>query len=219
MNKLHKFTVPPARDRLENHQALLHRSDLIQTSDYALSPAVAWKELCPASGTSTAVQERPNDDLKHFNLLLSLDIAGRGPYQILHSAASDQYVSLLPIAFYSLTPCFHQNLFNREQTFLYVAVDMYTQLLRLYIEGENSQRSDHGGQSLHSVKHVDSLEVITKARRFLLHSIAQCPKKSFIHIQQLLDPCEEFDPELKAALFHSSKLTVAEDFYDEPVLF
>nr|XP_032620117.1 Fanconi anemia group A protein-like isoform X3 [Chelonoidis abingdonii] len=127
--------------------------------------------------------------------------------------------SSLSLSRESLTPCFHQNLFNREQTFLYVAVDMYTQLLRLYIEGENSQRSDHGGQSLHSVKHVDSLEVITKARRFLLHSIAQCPKKSFIHIQQLLDPCEEFDPELKAALFHSSKLTVAEDFYDEPVLF
>ncbi|XP_030437265.1 Fanconi anemia group A protein isoform X1 [Gopherus evgoodei] len=144
---------------------------------------------------------------------------GRGPYQILHSAASDQYVSLLPIAFYSLTPCFHQNLLNREQTFLYVAVDMYTQLLRLYIEGENPQRSDHGGQSLHSVKHVDSLEVITKARRFLLHSIARCPKKSFLHIQQLQNPCEEFDPEVKAALFHSSKPTVAEDFYDEPVLF
>uniref|UniRef100_A0A674JMJ0 Uncharacterized protein n=1 Tax=Terrapene triunguis TaxID=2587831 RepID=A0A674JMJ0_9SAUR len=98
----------------------------------------------------------------------------RGPYQILHSAASDQYVSLLPIAFYSLIPCFHQNLLNREQTFLYVAVDMYTQLLRLYIEGENPQRSDQGGQ-----------KVITKARQFLLHSIARCPKKSFIHIQQV----------------------------------
>ncbi|XP_023965905.3 Fanconi anemia group A protein isoform X1 [Chrysemys picta bellii] len=143
----------------------------------------------------------------------------RGPYQILHRAASDQYVSLLPFAFYSLTPCFHQNLLNREQTFLYVAVDMYTQLLRLYLEGENPRRSDQGGQSLHSMKHVDSLEVITKARQFLLHSIAWCPKKSFTHIQQLLDPCEEFDPEVKAALFHSWKPTVAEDFYDEPVLF
>ncbi|XP_048673020.2 Fanconi anemia group A protein isoform X4 [Caretta caretta] len=143
----------------------------------------------------------------------------RGLYQILHSAASDQYISLLPIAFYSLIPCFHQNLLNREQTFLYVAVDMYTQLLRLYIEGENPRRSDQGGQSLPSVKHVDSLEVLTKARQFLLHSIARCPKNSFVHIQQLLDPCEEFDPEVKAALFHSWKLTVAEDLYDEPVLF
>uniref|UniRef100_A0A8C3SR33 FA complementation group A n=1 Tax=Chelydra serpentina TaxID=8475 RepID=A0A8C3SR33_CHESE len=98
----------------------------------------------------------------------------RGPYQILHSAASDQYISLLPIAFYSLIPCFHQNLLHREQTFLYVAVDMYTQMLRLYVEGENPQRSDQGGQ-----------KVITKARQFLLHSIARCPKKSFIHIQQV----------------------------------
>ncbi|CAM4638201.1 unnamed protein product [Lepidochelys olivacea] len=143
----------------------------------------------------------------------------RGLYQILHSAASDQYINLLPIAFYSLIPCFHQNLLNREQTFLYVAVDMYTQLLRLYIEGENPRRSDQGGQNLPSVKHVDSLEVLTKARQFLLHSIARCPKNSFVHIQQLLDPCEEFDPEVKAALFHSWKPSVAEDLYDEPVLF
>ncbi|XP_067392848.1 Fanconi anemia group A protein [Emydura macquarii macquarii] len=142
-----------------------------------------------------------------------------GPYQILHNAASDQYISLLPIAFYSLIPCFHQNLLNREPTFLYVAVDMYIQLLRLYTEGKNPERSAQEGQSLHSPKHVDSLEVITKARQFLLQSIARCPKKSFIHIHQLLDPCEEFDPEMKAALFYSWKPTVAEDFYDEPILF
>ncbi|XP_074865238.1 Fanconi anemia group A protein [Carettochelys insculpta] len=143
----------------------------------------------------------------------------RGAYQILHHATSDQYISLLPVAFYSLSPGFHQNLLNREQTFLYVAVNMYIQLLQLYLEGATPLRSDHEGQHLPCVTHVDSLEVITNARQFLLHSIAWCPKKSFIHMQELLDPCGEFDPEMSVALRHSWKHAAAEDCYDEPALF
>uniref|UniRef100_A0A8C8VK70 FA complementation group A n=1 Tax=Pelusios castaneus TaxID=367368 RepID=A0A8C8VK70_9SAUR len=97
----------------------------------------------------------------------------RGPYRILRHTASDQYISLLPIAFYSLIPVLQQNLRRREQTFLSVAVDMYIQLLQLYMEGKDPERA------------VDSLEMITEARQFLLQSIAQCPKESFSHIHQV----------------------------------
>uniref|UniRef100_A0A8D0GNN4 FA complementation group A n=1 Tax=Sphenodon punctatus TaxID=8508 RepID=A0A8D0GNN4_SPHPU len=129
---------------------------------------------------------------------------GLGPYQILHSTASDQYRRLLPVAFYSLIPCFHSDQLTREQTFLSVAVDMYTRLLRLYMEGETA---------------MDPLEIITKARQFLLQTIPRCPQKSFLSVQQLLEPCGELDPEIKALLLNSWKPIADENLHDEPFLF
>ncbi|KAF1673664.1 FANCA protein, partial [Pygoscelis papua] len=120
-------------------------------------------------------------------------------YRVLRSAASDRHVRLLPVAFYSLTSCFRQELLAREQTFLYVALDLYIQLLRLFVEGKDLPQSDQAGQSPDPAEHV-----ISTARRFLLSAIPRCPAQSFGNIRPLLDACEELDPELGASLLHFS---------------
>ncbi|KAF1424530.1 Fanconi anemia group A protein, partial [Spheniscus mendiculus] len=135
-------------------------------------------------------------------------------YRVLRSAASDRHVRLLPVAFYSLTPCFRQELLTREQTFLYVALDLYTQLLRLFVEGKDLPQSDQAGQSPDPAEHV-----ISTARRFLLGAIPRCPAQSFGNIRPLLDACEELDPELGASLLRSSSPAVATELDEELALF
>ncbi|KAF1434252.1 Fanconi anemia group A protein, partial [Spheniscus demersus] len=135
-------------------------------------------------------------------------------YRVLRSAASDRHVRLLPVAFYSLTPCFRQELLTREQTFLYVALDLYTQLLRLFVEGKDLPQSDQAGQSPDPAEHV-----ISTARRFLLGAIPRCPAQSFGNIRPLLDACEELDPELGASLLRSSSPAAATELDEELALF
>uniref|UniRef100_A0A672U9M3 FA complementation group A n=1 Tax=Strigops habroptila TaxID=2489341 RepID=A0A672U9M3_STRHB len=142
--------------------------------------------------------------------LLLFHSAGKGDqYCVLRSAASDRHIQLLPLAFYSLTPGFHHELLTREQTFLYVALDFYIQLLRLFVEGKDLPQPDHG----------DPLEVISTARRFLLGVIPRCPAQSFGNIQPLLATCEELDPELGATLLHVLRPTAAMELDEELVLF
>uniref|UniRef100_A0A8B9IV00 FA complementation group A n=1 Tax=Amazona collaria TaxID=241587 RepID=A0A8B9IV00_9PSIT len=129
-------------------------------------------------------------------------------YCVLRSAASDHHIKLLPLAFYSLTPGFHHKLLIREQTFLYVALDFYIQLLQLFVEGKDLPQPDQG----------DLLEVISTARQFLLCAIPQCPARSFGNIQ-LLAACEEFDPELRATLVHNLRRAAAMELDEELVLF
>ncbi|NXO54445.1 FANCA protein, partial [Aramus guarauna] len=138
-------------------------------------------------------------------------------YHVLRSATSDRHIQLLPVAFYSLTPCFHRELLAREQTFLYVALDLYVQLLRLFVEGKDLLLSDQAGQNPDPAEHGDPLEVISAARRFLLAAVPCCPAQSFGNIQPLLPMCEELDPELGAALLHFSRPAVELD--EELVLF
>ncbi|KFW10878.1 Fanconi anemia group A protein, partial [Fulmarus glacialis] len=140
-------------------------------------------------------------------------------YHVLHSAASDRHIRLLPVAFYSLTPCFHQELLTREQTFLYVALDLYIQLLQLFVEGKDLPQADQAGQSPDPAEHGDPLEVISTARRFLLGAIPRCPAQSFGNIRLLLDTCEELDPELGATLLHVSRPAAAMELDDELALF
>ncbi|XP_010279742.1 PREDICTED: Fanconi anemia group A protein, partial [Phaethon lepturus] len=134
---------------------------------------------------------------------------GEEKYCVLRSATSDRHIRLLPVAFYSLTPCFHQELLTREQTFLYVALDLYLQLLRLFVEGKDLPQSDQ----------ADPLEVISMARRFLLGAIPRCPAQSFGNIRPLLATCEELDPELGATLLHFSRPAAAMELDEELVLF
>ncbi|NXU25596.1 FANCA protein, partial [Thalassarche chlororhynchos] len=140
-------------------------------------------------------------------------------YRVLRSAASDRHIRLLPVAFYSLTPCFHQELLTREQTFLYVALDLYIQLLRLFVEGKDLPQAEQAGQSPDPAEHGDPLEVISMARRFLLGAIPRCPAQSFGNIQPLLDTCEELDPELGATLLHFSRPAAAMELDEELALF
>ncbi|NXP44747.1 FANCA protein, partial [Heliornis fulica] len=128
---------------------------------------------------------------------------------ILRSAASDRHIQLLPVAFYSLTPCFHQELFAQEQTFLCVTLDLYIQLLQLFVEGRDP--------SSDPAQHGDPLEVMATARRFLLAAIPRCPAHSFGLVRPLLPACEELDPELGAALLRLSRPALELD--EELVLF
>ncbi|XP_074056868.1 Fanconi anemia group A protein isoform X2 [Macrotis lagotis] len=114
--------------------------------------------------------------------------ASNGRYRILQHLASDQYIRLLPFAFYSLIAYFDEDIFNREQSFLYVAVDMYLKLVQLFVAGETSVISGKAHLSQE-------------------------------HDQQLLATCEEFDPEVKAALLSNQESLEDADLYSEPVLF
>uniref|UniRef100_A0A8C3NQW3 FA complementation group A n=1 Tax=Cyanoderma ruficeps TaxID=181631 RepID=A0A8C3NQW3_9PASS len=132
-----------------------------------------------------------------------------GECRVLRSAASQQHTRLLPLAFYSLTPSFQRELLRREPTFLSVALQMYIQLLQLFVEGEVLPQSDQ-----HPTEHL-----ISAARRFLLGAIPHCPAHSFGNIQPLLRTCEELDPELGAALLHFSQPAVAMELEEELELF
>ncbi|KFQ82796.1 Fanconi anemia group A protein, partial [Phoenicopterus ruber ruber] len=152
-------------------------------------------------------------------LLFHLAEEGPRKYCALRSAASDRHIQLLPVAFYSLTPCFHQALLAREQTFLYVALDLYIQLLRLFVEGTDLPQSDQREQSPDPTEHGDPLEVISTARRFLLGAIPRCPAQSFGNIRPLLATCEELEPELGATLLRVSRPAAAMELDEELVLF
>ncbi|NWH98047.1 FANCA protein, partial [Tichodroma muraria] len=146
-------------------------------------------------------------------LLLHLAEREPGKCHVLRSAASERHTRLLPLAFYSLTPCFHRELLRREPTFLSVALQMYIQLLQLFVEGEVLPQS-HQDPTEH-----DPLELISAARRFLLGAIPQCPAQSFGNTQPLLSTCEELDPELAATLLHFSRPALDTELEEELELF
>ncbi|KAM6253137.1 Fanconi anemia group A protein [Porphyrio hochstetteri] len=128
---------------------------------------------------------------------------------VLHSAASARHIQLLPLAFYSLTPGFHHELLAREHTSLYVALELYIQLLRLFVEGQDLPPGP--------AEHGEPLEVMARARRFLLAAVPRCPAHSVGLTRPLLPACEELDPELGATLLRFSRLEVELD--EELVLF
>ncbi|NWI46342.1 FANCA protein, partial [Picathartes gymnocephalus] len=136
-----------------------------------------------------------------------------GRCRVLHRAASDGHTRLLPLAFYSLSPCFQRELLQREPTFLSVALQMYIQLLQLFVEGEVLPQSDQG-PSEH-----DPLELISAARCFLLGAIPHCPAQSFGGTQLLLSTCEKLDPELGATLLHFSRPAVGIELEEDLELF
>ncbi|XP_038610562.1 Fanconi anemia group A protein [Tachyglossus aculeatus] len=139
---------------------------------------------------------------------------GTGIYQSLLSSASDQYIRLLPLAFYSLSACFDQELFTREEAFLYVATDMYLKLVQLFVGGETSAASTR-----EPWKQVDSIGLLRKARLLLFRAIPRCPKRSFSNVTELLAACEDRDPEMKAALLAGQRPPEDADLYSEPLLF
>uniref|UniRef100_A0A8C9MZ90 FA complementation group A n=1 Tax=Serinus canaria TaxID=9135 RepID=A0A8C9MZ90_SERCA len=132
-----------------------------------------------------------------------------GEFRVLRSAASQRHTRLLPLAFYSLTPSFQQELLQQEPTFLSVALQMYIQLLQLFVEGEVLPQSDRD-----PTEHL-----ISAARQFLLGAIPHCPAQSLGNIQPLLSTCEELDPELAATLLHFSRPAVDVELEEELELF
>uniref|UniRef100_A0A8C5IQT3 FA complementation group A n=1 Tax=Junco hyemalis TaxID=40217 RepID=A0A8C5IQT3_JUNHY len=135
-----------------------------------------------------------------------------GSFHVLHRAASQRHTRLLPLAFYSLTPSFQQELLQQEPTFLSVALQMYIQLLQLFVEGQVLPQSDQD-----PTEHL-----ISAARQFLLGAIPHCPAQSLgnIHpVGALLSTCEELDPELAATLRHFSRPAEDVELEEELELF
>uniref|UniRef100_A0A8C4XLK7 FA complementation group A n=1 Tax=Falco tinnunculus TaxID=100819 RepID=A0A8C4XLK7_FALTI len=144
-----------------------------------------------------------------LEILQCLEERGMSWPLLFYSAEKGSVLPTPGVTSFSLTPCFHHELLAREPTFLYVALDLYIQLLRLFVEGKDLPQSDQG----------DPLELISTARQFLLGAIPHCPAQSFGNIQPLLATCEELDPALRATLLHASRPAVAMELEEELVLF
>uniref|UniRef100_A0A2K6AU94 FA complementation group A n=1 Tax=Macaca nemestrina TaxID=9545 RepID=A0A2K6AU94_MACNE len=119
----------------------------------------------------------------------------------------------------SLLSCFHDDAAIREEAFLHVAVDMYLRLVQLFVAGDTSTVSPPAGRSLELQGQGNPVELITKARLFLLQLIPRCPKKSFSHIAELLADRGDCDPEVSTALRSRQQAAPDADLYQEPHLF
>ncbi|XP_064226019.1 Fanconi anemia group A protein isoform X2 [Aotus nancymaae] len=133
--------------------------------------------------------------------------------------APDQHTRLLPFAFYSLLSSFHEDAAMREEAFLCVAVDMYLKLVQLFVAGDTSTVSPPAGRSLELQGQDNPVDLITKARLFLLQLIPRCPKKNFSHITELLADRGDCDPEVSAALWSRQQPAPDTDLYQEPHFF
>uniref|UniRef100_A0A671EW50 FA complementation group A n=1 Tax=Rhinolophus ferrumequinum TaxID=59479 RepID=A0A671EW50_RHIFE len=116
----------------------------------------------------------------------------------------DQLISLLPVAFYRLLPYFDGDALIREDAFLHVAVDLYLQLLRLFVAGDTSALSVLADRSQELQGQDDPVGLVTKARLFLLQSIPRCPRKSLSNMAELLATHGDRDPELRATLLRAA---------------
>ncbi|GAB5582596.1 Fanconi anemia group A protein isoform X1 [Prionailurus iriomotensis] len=177
-------------------------------------------------------------------VLFQLTETGGGLGHVLLRLAPDQYVRLLPFAFYSLLSYFDEDALTREDAFLHVAVDMYLKLIRLFVAGETGalstvasrsrERRGQAGDTPHSpvqpalrgLRPVtaqplvgDPVGLITEARRFLLRSIPRCPKESFSNVAELLATSADCDPDVRAALLSRQQAGPDADLYREPRLF
>ncbi|XP_054390335.1 Fanconi anemia group A protein isoform X4 [Pongo abelii] len=119
----------------------------------------------------------------------------------------------------SLLSYFHEDGAIREEAFLHVAVDMYLKLVQLFVAGDTSTVSPPAGRRLELQGQDNPVELITKARLFLLQLIPRCPKKSFSHMAELLADHGDCDPEVSAALQSRQQAAPDADLYQEPHLF
>ncbi|KAM6177475.1 Fanconi anemia group A protein [Erethizon dorsatum] len=147
--------------------------------------------------------------------------AGLG-HHLLH-LAPDQHTRLLPFAFYRLLPHFDEATTVRDEGFLRVAVNMYLQLVQLFVGGETTAVSALTGRSPQAQGQPwpqgSPVELMTEARLFLLQLIPRCPQKSFSGIVELLAGRADCDPEVTSALLHRHQAVTDVDLYQEPHLF
>uniref|UniRef100_A0ABK0LRP5 FA complementation group A n=1 Tax=Rattus norvegicus TaxID=10116 RepID=A0ABK0LRP5_RAT len=132
--------------------------------------------------------------------------------------APDQHTRLLPLAFYSLLSCFSDGTTVREAAFLHVAVDMYLKLVQLFVDGETRIVLPQASRSISELQ--DSpVQLITKARSFLLQLIPQCPRQCFSNMTELLAGRGDCDPEVSNALQQRQQAGPSFDLSQEPHLF
>ncbi|XP_046539282.1 Fanconi anemia group A protein isoform X4 [Equus quagga] len=152
-------------------------------------------------------------------VLFQLTETDAGLGRVLLRLAPDEYIRLLPLAFYSLLSYFDKDALIRENAFLHVAVDMYMKLTCLFVAGETSAVSTPANRSQELQSQGDPVGLIRKARLFLLQSIPQCPKKSFSNMEELLATSGDWDPEVSTALLSRQQAVSDTDLYQEPHLF
>ncbi|XP_033075306.1 Fanconi anemia group A protein isoform X2 [Trachypithecus francoisi] len=182
------------------------------TSNSATDPSKAL-DVCAA--VLECLEKRKISWLALFQLTESDLRLGR----LLLRVAPDQHTRLLPFTFYSLLSYFHEDAAIREEAFLHVAVDMYLKLVQLFVAGDTSTVSPPAGRSLELQGQRNPVELITKARLFLLQLIPRCPKKSFSHMAELLADRGDCDPEVSTALRSRQQAAPDADLYQEPHLF
>ncbi|KAL0621685.1 Fanconi anemia group A protein [Plecturocebus cupreus] len=182
------------------------------TPNSALGPLKAL-DVCAA--VLECLEKRKISWLALFQLTESDTRLGR----LLLHVAPDQHTRLLPFAFYSLLSTFHEDTAMREEAFLSVAVDMYLKLVQLFVAGDTSTVSPPAGRGLELQGQGNPVDLITKARLFLLQLIPQCPKKNYSHITELLADRGHCDPELSIALRSGQQAAPGADLYREPHLF
>uniref|UniRef100_G1TF41 FA complementation group A n=1 Tax=Oryctolagus cuniculus TaxID=9986 RepID=G1TF41_RABIT len=152
--------------------------------------------------------------------LFQLTEADAGLGRLLLRVAPDRHTRLLPFAFYSLLPYWRDATAVREAAFLRVAVDMYLKLRQLFVDGETSAVVTPASGSRELQEQGSPVELVTKARDFLLQLIPQCPRKSCSDVAELLAGRGDWDPEVSTALLGRQPLTVADpSLYREPQLF
>ncbi|XP_063802011.1 Fanconi anemia group A protein isoform X2 [Pseudophryne corroboree] len=136
----------------------------------------------------------------------------RSTTNILHQTASDQFLSLLPLAFFSLAPSLPLESVVKQHNFLSVALKMYDQLIQLFLDGS----------PLADPLQMDSHDLFSSGRRLLLRCIVKSPQPSTAlrnQLPQIADSWEEKDPELAVLLRNFLQPSHDNDLYDEPDLF
>ncbi|XP_033075308.1 Fanconi anemia group A protein isoform X4 [Trachypithecus francoisi] len=203
------FAIQQVRE--ENVRKQLTKLDC-EREESATDPSKAL-DVCAA--VLECLEKRKISWLALFQLTESDLRLGR----LLLRVAPDQHTRLLPFTFYSLLSYFHEDAAIREEAFLHVAVDMYLKLVQLFVAGDTSTVSPPAGRSLELQGQRNPVELITKARLFLLQLIPRCPKKSFSHMAELLADRGDCDPEVSTALRSRQQAAPDADLYQEPHLF
>ncbi|KAK6477214.1 Fanconi anemia group A protein-like isoform X1 [Huso huso] len=155
------------------------------------------------------------EDTGNLIILFHVQEKGQSPYQVLYTMMPDLQIELMPLAFYCLFPSLDQNLLSsvmKRQDFLHVALQMYSGMVKLFLDGVDVSTSR---DKQPSSKQVDSAELMG-AQQFLLQVISQCPQESFAYRKQLEDACADLDPEVKAALTFRLNPIDNDSLYEEP---
>lgn len=113
-------------------------------------------------------------------------------YQLMTMVTSDEFIQLMPWAFYSVL--LHQSAELQQRAvccpgFLHTAVLCYISLMQLFLEGHRLRPSP---------EHSDN-QILSNAKQFLLRVISQMPPAA-LSSSQLQSQCADLDPEVAAAL-------------------
>ncbi|KAM8750465.1 Fanconi anemia group A protein isoform 3-T3 [Acanthopagrus schlegelii] len=113
-------------------------------------------------------------------------------YQSMTMVTSDEFIQLMPWAFYSLL--LHQSTELQQRAvccpgFLHTAVRCYISLMQLFLEGHGLRPSPERSDN----------QILSNAKHFLLRVISQTPPAA-LSSSQLQSQCADLDPEVAAAL-------------------